>query len=77
MEPPRPPLGLPHHLPLAQKTSSTGDLLPPTELVLAPSQVWTSRSPLLRLDCHQNLGRILKEVLHDAPQRSDDHPGPS
>ena len=77
MEPPSPPPVLPEHLPLAQNTPSTGDLLPATELVLPPSQLWTSLSPRLRLHCHQSLGRILKEVLHDAAQRSEDHTCPS
>ncbi len=77
MEPPSPPLVLPEHLPLAQNTSSTGDLLPAPDLVLAPSQLWTTLSPLLRLQCHQSLGRILKEVLYDAAQCSEDHPCPS
>ena len=77
MEPPSPPLVLPEHLPLAQNTPSPGDLLPSTELVLAPAQLWTSLSPLLRLHCHQRLGRILKEILHDAAQRSEDHSCPS
>ena len=77
MEPPSPPLVLPEHLPLAQSTPSTGDLLPATELVLPPSQLWTSLSPRLRLQCHQSLGGSLKEVLHDAAQRSEDHTCPS
>ncbi len=77
MEPPSPPLVLPEHLLLAQHTPSTSELLPATELVLAPSQLWTSLSPLLRLHCHQSLGRILTEVLHDAAQRSEDHTCPS
>ncbi len=77
MEPPSPPLVVPEHLPLAPNTPSTGDLLPATELVLPPSQLWTSLSPRLRLHCHQRLGRILKEVLRDAAQRSEDHTCPS
>ena len=77
MEPPSSPLVLPEHLPPEQNTPSTGDLLPSMELVLAPSQLWPSLSPLLRLHCHQSLGRILKEILHDAAQRSEDHTCPS
>ncbi len=77
MEQPSPPLLVPEQRPLPQFTLSTGDLLPSTELVLAPSQLWTSLSLLLRLQCHQNLRRILQEVLHDAAQCSEDHPGPS
>ena len=77
MEPPNPPLILPEHLPLVQNTLSTSELLPMTELMLAPSQLWTSLSPLLRLHCHQSLARILKEVFHDAAQCSEDHTCPS
>lgn len=77
MEQSRPPLVVPEQLPLSPITHSTGTLLPSTELVLAPSQLWTSLSLLLRLQCHQNLRRILQEVLHDAAQCSEDHTGPS
>ncbi len=77
MEQPSPPLVVPEQLPLSQITLSTGDLLPSTELVLAPPQLWASLSLLLRLQCHQNLRRILQEVLRDAAQRSEDHPCPS
>jgi hypothetical protein len=77
MEPPSATLVVPEHLPLSQNTLSTSELLPMTELVLAPSQLWTSLSPLLRLHCHQSLARILKEVFHDAAQYSEDHTCPS
>ena len=77
MEPPSPPLVQPEHVPLPQITPSASNPLPSTELVLAPSHLWTSLSPLLRLHCHQSLGRILKEVLHDAPQRPEGHLSPS
>ena len=77
MEPPSPPLVQPEHFPLLQITPSASNPLPSTELVLAPSHLWTSFSPLLRLHCHQSLGRILKEILPDAAQRSEDHTCPS